>query len=242
MTAPKTIMHEVGTDEIFVCGPRRPLDEGTVKSIIESIAKIGLQTPISVRLDRNLVDPERPEDGEVGGYELIAGLHRLEACKRSGMKRVPIVEWPEDTPRSQIEMWEIVENLHRADLSKEQRDIQIRRFAELMIAEEETAPTRSRTSLSDGRASGPQHEKGTASKIAEQMGLKVRTVQRALNPAPPKPAIVRTPSDFPTDDHEKSVKWRRQFERVWNDAPTADDKEWAKEWIDRPLMDKRYGT
>lgn len=38
--------------------------------------------------------------------------------------------------------------------------------------------------LSDGRRKGPQHEKAIPRQIAEETGLTVDTVRRALNPKP----------------------------------------------------------
>ena len=71
---------------------------------------------------------------------------------------------------------------YRLDLTKEQRDQHIRRYAELLKAREETAASSCATSLADGRKSGPQHRPGIASKVAEQTGLSTRTVQRRLSP------------------------------------------------------------
>jgi hypothetical protein len=49
--------------------------------------------------------------------------------------------------------------------------------------------------------------------------------------------LTSPPSHHPQDDTERSIKWRRSFETVWNKAPSAADREWAMEWIDRPIMD-----
>lgn len=48
---------------------------------------------------------------------------------------------------------------------------------------------------------------------------------------------IRPPSNYPQDDTERSIKWRRSFEKLWNSAPSLHDREWAIEWIDRPIMD-----
>jgi ParB family transcriptional regulator, chromosome partitioning protein len=57
----------------------RSLREEAVVALIESIKTIGLQTPISLQIDSSSRD-ER--------YVLVAGLHRLEACRRLGMAHV----------------------------------------------------------------------------------------------------------------------------------------------------------
>lgn len=93
--------------------------------------------------------------------------------------------------RPSAELWEIAENLHRLDLTKEQRDEHIRRYAELLEARS-AARTDCPVSLSDGRKAGPQHRPGIASQIADETGLSQRTVRRALNPPPVQPKPVRS--------------------------------------------------
>ena len=59
-------------DELYVPQALRvPVDEDKVRTLAESIAEIGQQTPILVRSDK-----ER--------YVLVSGLHRIEACKALG--------------------------------------------------------------------------------------------------------------------------------------------------------------
>jgi len=58
------------------------------------------------------------------------------------------------------------------------------------LPQQNAAPTELR---SDGRRKGPQHEKGVPRQIAEETGLSVDTVRRALNPQPkpaPRPQLV----------------------------------------------------
>ena len=83
------------------------------------------------------------------------------------------------------ELSALAENLHRLDLTKEQRDEQIRRYAELLEAKARQVPQDAAPVLSDGRRRGPQHNKGVPRQIAEETGLSVDTVRRALIPAPP---------------------------------------------------------
>ena len=65
-------------DEIYIPAARRgPIDAEKVNAIAESIAEIGLQSPILVRPDK-----ER--------YVLVSGLHRLEACKALGETTVKV--------------------------------------------------------------------------------------------------------------------------------------------------------
>lgn len=131
-----------------------------------SIAELGLRTPITVMSQ---------SDGPDTRLILVAGLHRLEAVRQLGDETIECVVIDDDPVEA--ELWEIAENLHRADLTKEQRDEQIRRYA-VLIERKEAAATECRTSLADGRVAGPQHQPGTAKRVAKETGLNIRTVQR----------------------------------------------------------------
>lgn len=109
-------------DGIVIGAGRRPVNEETVKRLMESIAAIGLQTPISVRFNSKAISPITQE---AGAHELIAGRHRIEACRRLGWDDIAIIEWPEDADPRDIRMWEISENLDRAELVQLDRDEQV---------------------------------------------------------------------------------------------------------------------
>lgn len=102
---------EIINSEFIKIGPRhRELREEQVSSLMLSISKIGLKTPITVR--------QPIEDDDVF---LIAGAHRLEACKRLGMEEIEAFV-VEDDDEDAARMWEIAENLHRAELTALERD------------------------------------------------------------------------------------------------------------------------
>lgn len=84
-------------------------------------------------------------------------------------------------------MWEIAENLHRAGLSKEQRDEHIRRYAELLATREEIQVGQN-VQPEIGYKKPPPQTKGVAQQIADETGLSARTVRRVLAPEPIKPA------------------------------------------------------
>jgi ParB family chromosome partitioning protein len=125
-----SVTHEVRplpVDEIVVADGRRPINEGSLIALGESVKRIGLQIPITARRDDVYRDPET---GEVGrAYILIAGRHRLELFRRLGEKYIPGVLRVCD--ETEAELWEIAENLHRADLTKLERDVQIARWIDL---------------------------------------------------------------------------------------------------------------
>ena len=68
--------------------------------VSNSISRIGLRTPISVRTGEQ-------------GWTLVAGRHRLEACIELGMDEIPVVA--ETGSEFEARLWEIAENLHRAE-------------------------------------------------------------------------------------------------------------------------------
>lgn len=236
-------------DDIVVSDRHRPVDADAVKVLAASIRSLGLRTPITIR---------SPSDSEC---YLVAGRHRLEAARLLGWEKIEcfVLDCSED----EAEMWEISENLHRAELTVMQRAEQVARWAELADRNKSQLATK----IGRGRPEG-----GVA-KAARELNLDKDEVHRAVKIAaltPEAKAVaaergldniqsalleaarvapenqadylrerpVRPPSRHPQDDAERSIKWRRAFESVWNDAPSMEDREWALEWVDRPIMDK----
>ena len=87
---------------IDVAGKRRPLNEAKVKLLAASMREIGQQTPITIRM--------------VGKKKivLVAGLHRLAVAKLLGWESILCSTMVGD--KTDARLWEISENLHRADL------------------------------------------------------------------------------------------------------------------------------
>jgi ParB family chromosome partitioning protein len=163
----------ISIEDVLCRDDRRPVNDAAVDALVKSIEAIGLQTPITLR------NGDHPDC-----WDLVAGRHRLEAFRRLGHSHIPAVV--RDCTEVEAELWEIAENLHRCELTKEQRDAHIRRYAEL-LTQAEDVQSRQNVAIESQREDGRGHRpKGVASKIAEQTGLNVRTVQRVLEP--PKPA------------------------------------------------------
>lgn len=97
-----------------------------------------------------------------------------------------------------------VTDLHRCDLTKDQRDQHIRRYAELLEKRHDVQSTQNaaiESKREDGRGHRP---KGVAREVAEQTGLSVDTVRRALNP---KPKVVDIKSALePESDHDAIIR------------------------------------
>lgn len=140
----------------------RAVDPSKVKQIAESMAAIGLQQPVTVW---------SPKDGDV---ELIAGAHRVEAAVSLGWDYMDCIfrdEWSE----IDRQLWEIDENLIRAELTPAQQADHMARRKALW---EQRAAAESGTSCPTLTGRG---NVGFASDTAEKTGTDKRTVNRAVS-------------------------------------------------------------
>jgi ParB family chromosome partitioning protein len=97
---------------------RRIRDE-QVQALVLSIREIGLQSPISLRAVPCEEGVPTPHCYNGNTYHLVAGEHRLAACKVLGWKEIPaFILAADDTV---CRLWEIDENLVRADLTELER-------------------------------------------------------------------------------------------------------------------------
>ena len=146
-------------DDLRIDERLRPLREEAVVALMDSIQKIGLQTPITIRWAPD-------DDGELQ-HTLVAGHHRVEACRRLGFNKVDgIVLEDERAAR----LWEISENLHRADLRPVERAEHIDEWRRL--------------TLEKGRQvvdppGGKQPADRGHTKTAETLNVSATTVRRA---------------------------------------------------------------
>lgn len=198
-------------------GPRHRTPEQTsIDALAKSMTEIGLRCPVLVRIaDEIEIDGEKIFDMPM----LVAGATRLAAAKQLMWERIDVIEI--DGDEIDAEMVEIAENLHRIDLTKEERDAHIRRYAELLVKREEERKKREAEELqsrqnapieskrADGRGHRPQ---GIASQIASQTGLSKSTVNRALNPKPP---AYKPPVEVKTDDEIAHEQYEALC-RLWN--------------------------
>lgn len=155
---PSYAIHRVGIDLIKVVGERRRVNPEKLEELKDSIAKLGLRTPLAVR-------PLLAE------RHLVAGLHRLEAVRSLGWKKVPCV-FIKDKRVARI--WEISENLHRAELTTLEEADLIAEWLKLTEAEtltsaeeeeeEERKPGRPKGRMTDAAAKLP----GTGTEAAKR--------------------------------------------------------------------------
>jgi len=97
---------------------RRSVHQESVDRLAESIKTIGLRTPITVRIVDDIVcaDGQKADGVPV----LVTGAHRLAAVKQLGWDKIECYLFhPEEGDHGDDEitakLWEISENLHRAD-------------------------------------------------------------------------------------------------------------------------------
>jgi len=100
------MLRDLPTDQITRRADARAVNSDTVSGLVESIGAVGLINPIRVR-----------QSGE--GWEVIAGVHRLEACKALGLVEITCDVVTDDDLHAELAM--IDENLCRAELSPSDR-------------------------------------------------------------------------------------------------------------------------
>jgi ParB family chromosome partitioning protein len=171
----------VPINEIQIGKRLRGLREAAVTELMESINRLGLRTPITVS--------SRPAKREGGGmdavaFDLVAGEHRLEACKRLGWKEIEASNV--QMSANERELWEIDENLCRAELSELERG---EHLAKRKALYEELYPqSRSGAAQAVGmnKAIGNVTADSAATfaaDTADKMGIAERTIRHAIRRA-----------------------------------------------------------
>ncbi len=119
----------VAIGEIDLSHTIRPYNASVVAELAQSIRAIGLQTPLTcIVRDGRCILVVRPEPARG------AARHRGEQAP------VRIVDFDD----VDAQLWQLSENLHRAELTKLEYDKQVVRYAELLkvkLAEETDSPT-----------------------------------------------------------------------------------------------------
>lgn len=109
----KTKIHKIRIKDIKVFGGRRSVQSDKVRLIADSMNKIGLKTPITVKKCKI-------------GVRLVAGLHRLKAAELLGWKKIDAVQM--SGSKTDAGLWEDSENLHRAEMKVLERSVKINRW------------------------------------------------------------------------------------------------------------------
>lgn len=218
---------EIDVDDIEIGERHRALSDVAVERLASSMSDIGLRHPISIRIvDEMIVGGKMT----CGVPVLVAGAHRLAAAKMLGWDRISCLEVNDDA--IEAELWELAENLHRLDLTKEQRDAHIRRYAELLEKQKLQSPQNAviESKRSDGRGHRPR---SIAREIADATGLSDDTVRRALRP---EPVVVKMALE-PETEQDAIIREANAIVAAWNRARQA-ARDLALEQIDAPIFDR----
>jgi len=116
-------LERIAVEDVKVIGKYREVDPEKIKSLAASMStKIGLRTPITVR---------RIKEGlGTTAFALVAGLHRLKAATTLGWKHIDafIMEGTQTDAR----IWQLMENLYRAELTPLQRAEHVAELVQLV--------------------------------------------------------------------------------------------------------------
>lgn len=174
---------------------RRPVNEEAVLRLMESIQRIGLRTPLSVRL----VDGFKVGGDEVDGQPvLVTGAHRLEAVRRLGWEHVECFVMT-DGDEANARRWEISENLHRADLTALERTELV---AEWIRLTGESDKLRQVDAVS---GKGGRGKTSGVRKAAREIGVSEPDARRALKVASLTPEAKATAVEVGLDDNRTAL-------------------------------------
>jgi ParB-like chromosome segregation protein Spo0J len=140
----------------------RTLNQGAVERLKESITRIGLKTPISVR----------PSDEQEEPWTLIAGRHRLQACIELGFEKIE-AQYKGGTDVD-YRLWEIAENLHRAELTVAERSRHVAEW--IRLTEENNKPAQ----VAPVSPKGGRGHEGGINAAARELGIDRTEAQRAV--------------------------------------------------------------
>ena len=148
---------DIFTADITVSDRLRRINEEKVVELANSIKEIELINPIFVR---------SIDDGR--GVVLVAGAHRLAAVKLLGMEQIRVVFVTGDD--IECKLWEIAENLHRAELTKLERAEQIEEWRKLTASKVREFPSPS---------GGEQPMEAGVRSTARELGVDAKDVRSA---------------------------------------------------------------
>ncbi len=156
----------------------RAVDPAKVKQLAESMAAIGLQQPVTVWM---------PTDGNL---ELVAGAHRVKAACDLGWDWIDCI-FADGMTDIDRQLWEIDENLMRAELNPTELGEHITRREKLWAEREIQVAKVEPPEKSAGYKSPPKQKKGFAASTAAATGMSKAAINLALSRTKAIPADVR---------------------------------------------------
>lgn len=170
--------------------PARAIQRDAVTTLAGSLERIGLRTPISVRA------AERIRDGAPApAWEIVTGRHRVAAARSLGWLEIEAVVT--EGTETDARLWEIAENLHRADLTTLERSEHIAEWVRLTgeKAKAQSAPS----GHTGGRA-----DRGINAAVRD-LGLDRTDAQRAVRVANLSPEAKDAAREAGLDNHRAAL-------------------------------------
>ena len=159
---------KVFTDGVTVSERLRRFDEAKMDALTESINSIGLQQPISI-----WVDGDAPI--------LVAGRYRLAVAIKLGWTQIDCVFVTLDDLDRQL--WEIDENLCRAELSGAERSEHLKRRKDIFDKKRNQVVQIEPPENEVGYKKPPPQKKGFATDTAEKTGMSKAAINKSINRA-----------------------------------------------------------
>lgn len=181
----------INTGIIYVGDRLRHVTDEAIALMAESMGALGLLEPISVRVVDDMVIDGSPSDGVP---VLIAGATRLAAAKRLGWAKIDCVV--ADVDEVQARRREIAENLHRTELTVQERSDHVAEWIRLsspeVSAQVEPKPTGGRP-------------EGGVKAVARELGVERNEAQRAVKIASITSEAKEAARDAGLDDNQSAL-------------------------------------
>jgi ParB family chromosome partitioning protein len=203
---------------IAIANRHRPLNSEGVDRLKESIGSVGLRTPITIRIVDGWEDGGEVFDGQP---VLVTGRHRLEAVKALGWDTIECFIFDGDD-EIDAELWEIAENLHRAELTAQERSDHIAEWIRLLEEkqererEEQNQPSQVGTAEIGYKKPPPQSESGTNA-AARELGISKTQAHRAKLIASIPDEVKQAAADAGLADNQSAL------ERIAKASSPADE-------------------
>jgi ParB/RepB/Spo0J family partition protein len=247
----KTQLKKIRVKEIRITGAHRPLVPERVNVIADSISKIGLKTPPTVRPTKK-------------GYVLIAGRHRLEAVKSLGWRYIYCIVVRGD--KTERQLWTLAENLHRADLTALQRGEWVTKWEKLIKRQKGAQNAQDKGLSKTAKGLGMTREEVRRSRQVAGISPKAKRVAEAMGLADNQSALLevaKEPEDLQVakvrqlakrkrkkanslsvDEVRQLKKLKRTYESAldfkiaWKDASALARREFVKTVLNKPDVDE----
>jgi hypothetical protein len=217
----------LNVDAIETHGRLRDLRDEGVEILAGSLEAVGLRTPISVRYYAERPASVRPGETD-DALILMTGAHRLAAAKRLGWEKIECFVYY-DGDEIDAQLWEIAENLHRAELTALERDEQVALWVKL-----------SKLRQPDEVSVGGRGKTGGTSAAAKEIGVSEPDARRAVKVAGLSDEAKAAARDAGLDDNRSALLDAARHTSVSDQVAAIRERAAARhvpKVADRPLHD-----